>query len=139
MSSTPRVLFVCSRNGGKSQMAAGLAAQLAGGRLEIHSAGTKPADQINALSAESLAELGIDISNEVPTAITDEAIQAADIVITLGSEAKVHEIDGTEFRTWVIDEPSTRGIEGMERMRLVRDDIRRHIEDLLGELTGSAS
>lgn len=131
MTSTPRVLFVCVKNGGKSQIAAGLASQLAGDRLEISSAGTQPGDKINALSAESLAELGIDISHEVPKAITDEAIRAADLVITLGSEAKVNHIDGTEFRNWDIDEPSLRGIEGMERMRLVRDDIRRRVESLL--------
>jgi len=134
MSTAPRVLFVCVKNGGKSQMAAGLMNQLAQGRVDVHSAGTQPGSSINALSAESLSELGIDITHEVPKPITDDAIRAANLVVTLGNEAKVNKLVGTRYENWDIDEPSLRGIEGMERMRLVRDDIRSRVENLLDRL-----
>jgi arsenate-mycothiol transferase len=139
MSAIPSVLFICVKNGGKSQMAAGLMRDLARGTVEVHSAGTKPGNAINALSAESLAELGIDISAETPKAVTEQALQAADVVVTLGSEAKVTTPEGTRYENWNIDEPSERGIEGMERMRLVRDDIRKRVQALHAELTGTAA
>lgn len=137
MPATPSVLFICVKNGGKSQMAAGLMRDLARGTVEVHSAGTKPGNAINALSAESLAELGIDISAETPKAVIQQALQAADVVVTLGSEAKVTAPEGTRYENWNIDEPSERGIEGMERMRLVRDDIRKRVQVLHAELTGT--
>lgn len=139
MPATPSVLFICVKNGGKSQMAAGLMRDLARGTVEVHSAGTKPGNAINALSAESLAELGIDISAETPKAVIQQALQAADVVVTLGSEAKVTAPEGTRYENWNIDEPSERGIEGMERMRLVRDDIRKRVQVLHAELTGTAA
>jgi arsenate-mycothiol transferase len=138
MPATPSVLFICVKNGGKSQMAAGLMRDLARGTVEVHSAGTKPGNAINALSAESLAEVGIDISAEKPKAVTDEALRAADVVVTLGSEAKAAP-EGTRYENWNIDEPSERGIEGIERMRLVRDDIRQRVQALHSELTGTAA
>jgi len=137
MSATPSVLFICVKNGGKSQMAAGLMRDLARGTIEVHSAGTKPGNAINALSAESLAELGIDITAEKPKAVTEEALQGADVVVTLGSEAKVTAPEGTRYENWDIDEPSVRGIEGIERMRLVRDDIHKRVRALHAELTGT--
>ncbi|MGM0928983.1 MAG: low molecular weight phosphatase family protein [Actinomycetota bacterium] len=137
MARTPGVLFICVKNGGKSQMAAGLMRDLAGGSVEVHSAGTKPGNAINALSAESLAELGIDISAEKPKPVTEAALQDADVVVTLGREAKVTVPEGTRHENWDTDEPSERGIEGIERMRLVRDDIRRRIQTLHAELTGT--
>jgi arsenate-mycothiol transferase len=126
----PSVLFVCVKNGGKSQMAAGLMAKAAEGAIEVHSAGTKPGKAINGLSAESLAEVGIDISGQTPKPVTEDLVRSADVVVTLGREAQVDEIPGTRFETWDTDEPSERGIEGMERMRLVRDDIARRVDDL---------
>ncbi len=117
-------------------MAAGLMNQLAGDLVDVHSAGTKPGERINALSAESLAELGIDISHEIPKPITDEAIRAADVVVVLGRDAKVPDVEGTRIQTWETDEPSLRGIEGMERKRLVRDDIRARVQQLFSELVG---
>ncbi|WP_264668550.1 low molecular weight phosphatase family protein [Arthrobacter sp. VKM Ac-2550] len=129
-------MFICVKNGGKSQMAAGLMRDLARGTIEVHSAGTKPGKAINALSAESLAELGIDISAEKPKAVTEEALRAADVVVTLGSEAKVTVPEGTRYQNWDIDEPSERGIEGIERMRLVRDDICQRVKALHAELIG---
>ncbi|MCU1633003.1 MAG: phosphatase [Micrococcaceae bacterium] len=130
----PTVLFVCARNGGKSQMAAGLMEHHADGRITVMSAGTAPGTSINALSAESLAELGIDISGGTPKPVTDDAQHAADVVVILGSEARVQEVAGTRYERWETDEPSTRGIEGMERMRLVRDDIDVRVHHLLDRL-----
>jgi arsenate-mycothiol transferase len=133
----PSVLFVCSKNGGKSQLAAGLMNQLAAGAVTVHSAGTKPATSLNPQSVDSLAELGIDITGEHPKAVTDEALEAADVVVVLGTEAKLEPREGTRFEFWATDEPSLRGIEGMERMRLVRDDIRSRVQALHAELTGN--
>jgi arsenate-mycothiol transferase len=127
----PSVLFVCVKNSGKSQMAAGLMRKLAGDSVRVYSAGTKPGNGINALSAESLAEVGVDISDETPKPIDAQLIRDVDFVITLGREAHVEPIPGTSFENWDTDEPSERGIEGIERMRLVRDDITDRVTDLL--------
>jgi arsenate-mycothiol transferase len=132
----PSVLFVCSRNGGKSQLAAGLMNQLANGTVTVHSAGTKPADALNPESVGSLAELGIDITGEHPKPVTAEMLDTADVVIVLGNEAKLEPRDGTRIEFWDTDEPSERGIEGMERMGLVRDDIQARVRKLYAELTG---
>ena len=134
----PSVLFVCVKNGGKSQMAAGLMVQRAGGSVEVRSAGTRPGTAVNGLSAVSLAEVGVDISGATPQPVTEDMIRDADLVVTLGREAHVDEVPGTAFENWDTDEPSERGIEGIERMRLVRDDIRRRVDDLYGRLTHQA-
>jgi arsenate-mycothiol transferase len=132
----PAVLFVCSKNGGKSQLAAGLMNQLAGGAVTVYSAGTKPGKSLNPQAVESLAELGVDIAGEHPKPLTDAVLDAVDVVVVLGTEAKVEPRDGTRFEVWETDEPSERGIEGMERMRLVRDDIKARVQKLNAELTG---
>jgi len=137
MPGTPSVLFICVKNGGKSQMAAGLMKDLAGETVDVHSAGTRPGTALNAQSAEALAELGIDISAETPKAVTEEALRAADVVVTLGREATVTVPVGTRYENWDTDEPSERGIEGMDRMRLVRDDIQRRVSQLHRDLTGA--
>jgi arsenate-mycothiol transferase len=134
---TPGVLFVCSKNGGKSQLAAGLMNQLAARIVTVYSAGTKPGKSLNPQSVESLAELGIDITGEHPKPITGEVLDAVDVVIVLGTEAKVEPREGTRFEVWETDEPSDRGIEGMERMRLVRDDLKARVRKLYAELTGN--
>ena len=123
MTHKPSVLFVCVKNGGKSQMAAGLMRKIAGDTVDVHSAGTKPGTTVNALSAESLNEVGVDISGETPKLIDPQLVQDVDVVVTLGREAHVEPVPGTLFENWDTDEPSERGIEGIERMRLVRDDI----------------
>ncbi|GAA3226370.1 low molecular weight phosphatase family protein [Oerskovia jenensis] len=131
MSSTPQsVLFVCVKNGGKSQMAAGLARKIAPD-VRVDSAGTSPGSSLNALSVASLEEVGVDLSGEHPKPLTPELVAAADVVVVLGREAQVTTDDGTPVVVWDTDEPSLRGIEGMERMRLVRDDIAAHVRDLL--------
>ncbi len=119
----PSVLFVCVKNGGKSQMAAGLMDKVAGDSVASASAGSKPGSAVNGLSADVLAEVGVDISQNVPRQITAEDQQQADLVVILGPEAQVDEVEGTLYERWETDEPSDRGIDGIERMRLVRDDI----------------
>jgi arsenate-mycothiol transferase len=141
--SAPRVLFVCVKTAGKSQMAAGLMRAVAGGSVGVASAGTRPGDAVNALSAQSLLEVGVDITDQRPRPVTVDLIAAADVVVTLGAEARIDpklvtaaaELQpGTRFETWVTDEPSTRGIDGIERMRLVRDDIAARVGDLRDRL-----
>ena len=134
---TPSVLFVCSKNGGKCQLAAGLMREAAGDAVEVYSAGTKPGTSLNPQAVESLTELGIDITGEHPKPVTEEVLGTVDAVIVLGAEAKLEAPEGTRFEVWETDEPSERGIEGMERMRLVRDDIRNRVQKLYAELTGS--
>ncbi|NRD26529.1 low molecular weight phosphatase family protein [Frigoribacterium sp. VKM Ac-2836] len=124
------VLFVCRKNGGKSQMAAALMRDLAGEAVAVASAGTEPGTHLNAQSVESLAELGIDLGDEHPKALTEQMVRDADVLVVLGQEARVDEVPGTRVETWITDEPSERGIEGMERMRLVRDDIRARVAEL---------
>ncbi|CAM3782261.1 arsenate-mycothiol transferase ArsC [Tsukamurella ocularis] len=131
----PTVLFVCVKNGGKSQMAAGLMRDVAGDAVEVHSAGTRPGAAINALSAESLAEVGVDITGEIPTPIDPELLARVDLVVTLGREAVVDPPAGVMLVNWDTDEPSERGIEGIERMRLVRDDIAARVVALAAELS----
>ncbi|MGW9567044.1 arsenate-mycothiol transferase ArsC [Prescottella equi] len=131
----PSVLFVCVKNGGKSQMAAGLMRRAAGDAVEVHSAGTKPGAAVNALSAQSLLEVGVDITAETPKAIDPQLLRGVDVVVTLGREAHVDPVPGTRFENWDTDEPSERGIDGIERMRLVRDDIAARVDRLAGQLT----
>lgn len=132
--SKPSVLFVCVKNGGKSQMAAGLMRQLAADTIEVHSAGTKPGAAVNALSAQSLLEVGIDITGQTPKAIDPALVRDVDVVVTLGREAHVEPVDGTRFENWDTDEPSERGIDGIDRMRLVRDDIATRVRRLADQL-----
>ncbi|GAB2602028.1 low molecular weight phosphatase family protein [Pseudactinotalea suaedae] len=124
------VLFVCARNGGKSVMAAALAARQAPG-LGVRSAGTDPGSTVNALSAEVMREVGLDISGHQPLPVTDALAASVDLIVILGSEAQLETASTTPVIRWETDEPSTRGIDGIERMRLVRDDIAAHVEDLL--------
>jgi arsenate-mycothiol transferase len=124
------VLFVCVHNSGKSQIAAGAARRLAP-HVRVESAGTDPSEQLHAGSVETLAEVGIDIGDQRPRPITPGLVEAADLVVVLGTEAQVTTHDGTPVRTWAIDEPSLRGIEGAERMRLMREEITERVRDLL--------
>ncbi|TCJ96947.1 low molecular weight phosphatase family protein [Nocardia alba] len=135
MSTIPSVLFVCVKNGGKSQMAAGLMRAAAGDRVQVHSAGTEPGTAVNALSAESLLEVDVDIRAETPKPIDPALLRTVDLVVTLGREAHVDPVEGVRIVNWDTDEPSERGIDGIERMRLVRDDINSRVHHLLTELT----
>lgn len=137
----PTVVFVCVKNGGKSQMAAALLRHEAGDQIDVRSAGTRPGRAVNALSAEVIAEIGADMSGEHPRALDVELRRAADRLIVIGGEAEVEPVDGmrADIERWETDEPSTRGIEGIERMRLVRDDIARRVRALAAELTGEGA
>jgi arsenate-mycothiol transferase len=131
------VLFVCSKNGGKSQMAAALMRQVAGDAIEVYSAGTNPGTSINAESTAAIAEVGADMSTQTPRPIDPDLLRRVDRVIVLGTEAVVDPVDGMTgtIETWETVEPSTRGIEGMDRMRLIRDDIASRVDALATELT----
>lgn len=131
------MLFVCVRNGGKSQMAAGLMRQAAGDTVHVYSAGTNPGAEINALSVASLVELGVDISSEKPKPIDPDLLGKVNLVITLGREAKVDPLPGVRLENWDTDEPSDRGIDGIERMRLVRDDIAVRVKALASQMTAT--
>lgn len=134
----PHLLFVCVKNGGKSQMAAALARRIVGDAVDVTSAGTRPGSSLNQQSIDSLAEVGVDMEGESPKQLTDDMLRSATHVIVVGAEARVEPVEGmtAELRTWDTDEPSLRGIEGEERMRLVRDDISRRVTDLVREVTG---
>lgn len=130
----PSVLFVCVKNGGKSQMAAGLMRALVDNRITVFSAGTQPGTKINDLSAQVLLAQGIDIRTERPKLLTEDAMKAVDLVVVLGTEAQVPEVDGASVEVWELDEPSTRGIEGHERMLLMRDEINSRVKALAERL-----
>lgn len=131
---TPSVLFVCVKNAGKSQMAAALMRQLASDSVIVHSAGTRAGERVNALSARVLAEVGIDISGEAPSQLDAGMLGDVDVVVTLGREARVEPVAGPRFETWDTVEPSERGIDGIERMRLIRDDIAQRVRVLAADL-----
>ncbi|MDO5697126.1 MAG: low molecular weight phosphatase family protein [Dermatophilus congolensis] len=138
MSRTPSVLFVCVKNGGKSQMAAALMRLHAGDSVEVHSAGTKPGGALNAESAASVEEVGASMAVESPKAVDPALLDSVDRVVIIGTEAVIEHPGKAPIEVWETDEPSTRGIEGPERMRLVRDDIDSRVRALLAELTGGA-
>lgn len=130
----PSVLFVCVKNGGKSQIAASLMRMKEG--VEVHSCGTLPGRDLNALAVESLAEVGGTVEGEHPKGIDPEVVSFVDRVVILGEEADPGLFaQAKQVDVWVTDEPSLRGIEGMERMRLVRDDIARRVDELYEEMT----
>ena len=135
----PSVLFVCVKNGGKSQMAAALMRKAAGPTVRVYSAGTRPGPAINAESAQAVAEVGADMSVEHPKPIDPELLSRVDRVVVLGSDAVVHPVEGMlgTIETWQTVEPSTSGIDGMPRMRMVRDDIAARVQVLAAELTTS--
>ncbi|HWV50591.1 MAG TPA: arsenate reductase ArsC [Microbacterium sp.] len=127
----PSVLFVCVHNAGRSQMAAGFLRDIAGDRVEVRSAGSMPADQINPIAVEAMAELGIDITAEAPKVLTTEAVQASDVVITMGCGDACPFFPGKRYEDWKLDDPAGQGIESV---RPIRDEIRGRIEALVAEL-----
>jgi arsenate reductase len=128
---TPSVLFVCVHNAGRSQMAAGFLRDIAGDRIEVRSAGSMPADQINPVAVAAMAELGIDITAEQPKILTTEAVQASDVVITMGCGDACPFFPGKRYEDWKLDDPAGQGIDAV---RPIRDDIRARIEQLVSEL-----
>ena len=130
------VLFVCVHNAGRSQMAAGYLHQLAGDRVEVLSAGSQPADQVNPAAVEAMAEEGIDIRAEQPKLLTDSAVRTADVVITMGCGDECPFYPGKRYEDWVLDDPAGQGIEAV---RPIRDEIRRRVEALVAELDDQRS
>ncbi|GAA3789888.1 arsenate reductase ArsC [Sphaerisporangium flaviroseum] len=136
MSHKPSVLFVCVHNAGRSQMAAGWLAHLAGGRIEVRSAGSVPAGQINTVAVEAMAEVGVDLAGEQPKVLTTEAVQASDVVITMGCGDACPIFPGKRYEDWRVEDPAGLGIEAV---RPIRDEIRGRIEKLIAELDQTAS
>ena len=129
----PSVLFVCIHNAGRSQMAAGYLRHLAGDRIEVRSAGSMPADQTNPIAVEAMREVGIDITAEQPKVLTPEAVQASDVVITMGCGDACPYYPGKRYEDWKLDDPAGQGIDAV---RPIRDDIRARIEGLIASLAG---
>lgn len=130
-SGRPTVLFVCVHNAGRSQMAAGYLLSLGEGRIEVLSAGSMPADSVNPAAVEAMAEVGIDITSATPKVLTTEAVQASDVVITMGCGDACPYFPGKRYEDWVLEDPAGQGIEAV---RPIRDEIRRRVEILVSEL-----
>ena len=133
MTDRPTVLFVCVHNAGRSQMAAGYLQHLAGDRIEVMSSGSAPKDQINPVAAEVMLEEGIDISRNEPKILTDEQVQASDVVITMGCGDACKFYPGKRYEDWELADPAG---QDADAVRVIRDDIRQRIEKLISELLG---
>lgn len=131
MTDTPTVLFVCVHNAGRSQMAAGWLRHLAGDRVEVLSAGSAPAGTVNPVAVEAMAEVGIDIATQQPKLLSDTAVQASDVVVTMGCGDACPFYPGKRYEDWELDDPAGQGIEAV---RPIRDDIKRRVEELLDSL-----
>ncbi|SDL22494.1 arsenate reductase [Glycomyces sambucus] len=129
--SKPSVLFVCVHNAGRSQMAAGWLTHLAGDRVEVRSAGSAPADQVNPAAIEAMKEVGIDISDQSPKILTVDAVEASDVCITMGCGDACPIFPGKRYLDWKLDDPAGQGVEAV---RPIRDEIKTRIEGLLAEL-----
>jgi arsenate reductase (thioredoxin) len=129
--SKPSVLFVCVHNAGRSQMAAALLQHYALGRVTVRSAGSTPADAVNPAAAEALAELGLDITAEVPSKLTTEDVEASDVVITMGCGDTCPVFPGKRYLDWELQDPAGQGVDAV---RPIRDDIDRRVRGLLAEL-----
>lgn len=131
MSSKPSVLFVCVHNAGRSQMAAGFLQSIAGGKIDVLSAGSAPKDSINSIAVQAMAEVGIDIANNVPKVLTVDAVRDSDVVITMGCGDACPIFPGKRYEDWVLDDPAGQGI---QPVRVIRDQIKSRIEELVKEL-----
>jgi len=131
MHNTTTVLFVCVHNAGRSQMAAGLMRELAGDAVEVLSAGSLPADQINPMAVEAMAEIGIDIASQQPKVLTTESVKESDVVITMGCGDVCPIFPGKRYEDWQLNDPAGQGIEAV---RVIRDDIRARVEGLIASL-----
>ncbi len=130
-SGRPSVLFLCVHNAGRSQMAAALLTHLAGDGIEVRSAGTEPVEQINPVAVAAMAELGIDIAAKVPKVLTPDAVQASDVVITMGCGDTCPYYPGVSYRDWRLDDPAG---QPLDTVRAIRDDIADRVRALIGEL-----
>ena len=131
MAEQPSVLFVCVHNAGRSQMAAAFVTQLSHGAIEVRSAGSEPADRVNPAAVAAMAEVGIDIAGEQPKVLTPDAVQASDVVVTMGCGDACPFYPGKRYEDWVLDDPAGQGIEAV---RPIRDAIRDRVVALLTSL-----
>jgi arsenate reductase len=131
----PSVLFVCVHNAGRSQMAAAFLTILGEGQIEVRSAGSQPADKVNPAAVEAMAELGIDMSTEIPKILTTEAVKESDVVITMGCGDECPYFPGKRYEDWVLEDPAG---QGLEAVRPIRDEIKGRIEDLIESLAPTA-
>jgi arsenate reductase (thioredoxin) len=135
MAAKPSVLFVCVHNAGRSQMAAALLTHLAGDRIEVRSAGTEPAEQINPAAVAAMAELGIDITAG-PKVLTGDAVQSSDVVITMGCGDTCPYFPGVSYRDWKLDDPAG---QPLDAVRAIRDEIVDRVQALIIELVPTAT
>jgi protein-tyrosine-phosphatase len=131
MTDKPTVLFVCVHNAGRSQMAAAYLQHLAQGAVEVLSAGSAPADQVNPAAVEAMAEEGIDIAAEQPTLLTDGAVRASDVVITMGCGDTCPIYPGKRYEDWELEDPAGQGVDAV---RPIRDEIRARVTALIESL-----
>ncbi|WP_415854225.1 arsenate reductase ArsC [Sinomonas sp. G460-2] len=134
MSEKPSVLFVCVHNAGRSQMAAAYLNHLSGGRIEVRSAGSEPADRVNPAAVEAMLEEGIDIRAETPKLLTTEAVKASDVVITMGCGDTCPIFPGKRYEDWELEDPAGKRVAAV---RPIRDEIKSRIEGLIDELLPS--
>jgi len=127
----PSVLFVCVHNAGRSQMAAAFLSHLSGNAVEVRSAGSAPADQVNPAAVQAMAEVGIDIAAEKPKILSDQTVRDSDVVITMGCGDTCPFYPGKRYEDWVLDDPAGKDVAAV---RPIRDDIRRRVEALLEDL-----
>jgi arsenate reductase len=132
--SRPQVLFVCVHNAGRSQMAAGLMTKLAGDRVAVRSAGSDPAEAVNAAAVEAMNEVGVDISAELPKLLETDAVRAADAVITMGCGDACPIYAGKRYEDWELDDPAGKDLETVRR---IRDEIEQRVRALIDELVAS--
>lgn len=131
MAKKPSVLFVCVHNAGRSQMAAGFMEHLSNGRIDVLSAGSAPKESINPVAVSAMAELGIDIANNKPKVLTTDAVQASDVVITMGCGDACPFFPGKRYEDWVLEDPAGKEI---SEVRRIRDEIRDRVAALVSEL-----
>ncbi|KAJ6126386.1 hypothetical protein N7523_001998 [Penicillium sp. IBT 18751x] len=136
MANKPSVLFVCVHNAGRSQMAAGFLCHLAGDTIEVRSAGSAPAESINPAVVEAMREEGIDLSNQNPKILTADAVQASDVVITMGCGDVCPFFPGKRYLDWQLDDPAG---QGLDAVRAIRHEIRQRVEKLITELRSQNS
>jgi arsenate reductase len=127
----PSVLFVCVHNAGRSQMAAGWVRHLAGDRVRVRSAGSEPAEHINPMAVQAMAEVGIDITGNTPRKLDRELAEGNDVVVSMGCGDACPYVPGTRYDDWKLTDPAGQSI---EVVREVRDEIRGHVEELLAQL-----
>ena len=127
----PTVLFVCVHNAGRSQMAAGWLEHLAGGRIDVRSAGSAPKDEVNPAAIAVMAEVGVDLTANTPKVLTADAVRGADVVITMGCGDACPVFPGTRYEDWAVADPAGRDV---ATVRAIRDEIRARVEALIAQL-----